>query len=424
MRLSVGLLGLALVASPAAAQAPLTLESVYADLDATHPRLQAAAAEAEAARARIRPAGRWPDPTVQFALMNRSLPGLGQAQPLGMNQVTLMQMVPVAGKTGLSVRAARAGAEAEADRAREARLAVRAEGARRFFALYETEGMLAVTEQGRGLLAEALRASEAGYAQGLVPQAAVLRAQVEVARMDEMLLRLRAMRRGTAGGLNALRGRPLDQPVAPARLPGFPDSLPSRDSLETWALGDRPALAAGARDVEAQGLLATRAGREIWPDLTLGVTYGQRSMPSGGTDRMASFMLGFALPIAPGRLQHAMRDEALARQAAARADLDAMRLETRDQVSTLSAEADQATATATLYRTTLLPQLEAAAASALAGFRRGLVDFTTLIESDLALVMARQELVRLDAGLGRALAELEALTATPLLRATPTGADQ
>ena len=137
------------------------------------------------------------------------------------------------------------------------------------------------------------------YAAGQAPQSAVLRGQVELARMDEGLIRMRAMREAMASGINALRGLPLDTPVGAVILPRFPDALPGRDAVEAMALAGRPMLAAGGFDAEASDYLARRAGREIWPDLTLGLVYGQRPMPDGGTDHMASFMLGFTLPLTP-----------------------------------------------------------------------------------------------------------------------------
>lgn len=421
MRIVVVVVGLALPAQAAHAQAasPLTLAEVYHRIESASPRLAAARARSEAARARIGPAGRWPDPAVQLALMNRGLPRLGLSDPLGMNQIQIMQMVPVAGKTGLAVRAARAGAEAEAERSRETAQAIRADAAMRFFDLYQADATLVLMREGRGLLGEALRAGEAMYASGGTPQAAVLRAQVELARMDEAVLRMEAMRASMAAGLNALAGLPLDAPVGTPALPAFPPAPPSTDSLEALALARRPMLAAGALDATQRELLARRTAREIWPDLTLGVSYGQRPMPEGGTDRMASFMLGFTLPLTPGSRQRQMTSEARAMHAEAVADLAAMRVETRERIGALAAELTRTAATRRHYETILLQELEAASSSALSGYRAGQVDFMTLLESRMGLISARQELVRLDVETGKAWVELEMLTTITFLTADP-----
>lgn len=80
----VVVVGLALLAREVHAQAPspLTPAEVYRRIEPASPRLAAARARSDAARARIGPASRWPDPALQLALMNRSLPRLGLSDPL------------------------------------------------------------------------------------------------------------------------------------------------------------------------------------------------------------------------------------------------------------------------------------------------------------------------------------------------------
>ncbi len=174
-------------------------------------------------------------------------------------------------------------------------------------------------------------------------------------------------------------------------------------------------LAAGAARIEASDAMARRAGREIWPDLTLGVIYGQRPMPDGGTDRMGSFMLGFTLPLSAGSRQRQMEAEAKAMNSMAIADLDDMRNETRGRIGELHADLTRARTLSALYHTTLLPQIRAASAAALSGYRSGAVDFMTLLDSQMNVLRATQELFRFDAETGKAFAELEMLTATELL---------
>ncbi len=405
---------LATTALMAQGPAPLTLAQVYDGVAGTSPRLAAARAQVAAADARVRPAGKWPDPEIQLGLMNRNLPGLGLQDPLGMNQIQVMQMIPTAGKTGLAVKAARAEAKAEAARADETGWEVRSRAAMVFYDLYQADGTLAEMQRGRRLLEDINRTASAMYAEGQGPQVAALRAQMELARMDEDILRMSAMREGMAARLNALLARPSEAALGSPVLPRIPDSLPSRDSLEALALGRRPMLAAGAARIEAANAMARRAGREIWPDVTVGVIYGQRPM-DGGTDRMASVMLGFTLPISAGGKQRQMALEARAMEAMSAADLSDMQAETRGRIGEVYADLQRARRLAGLYRRTLLPQADAVSVSALTGYRSGSVDFMALLDAQMALLRVRQDIVRLDAEAGKAVAELEMLTASPLL---------
>ncbi len=417
MRWTLFLLVPLFAGAPLAAQSDggLTLAEVYGSLTSSSPRIAAALAQAAAARARIGPVSRWPDPAIQLGLMNRNLPGLGLQDPLGMNQIQVMQMVPVAGKTGLAVKAARADADAEDARAREVGWEVRARAAMSFYDLYQADHSLAAMAAARRLLQDILRTTESMYAGGKGRQTDVLRAQVELARMDEEILRMKAMREGMAVRLNTLRGLAADAPVPTPLLPRLPDSLPLRETLETRALSDRPMLAAGQSRIASAEATARRAAREIWPDLTLGLIYGQRPMMGGGTERMGSFMLGFTLPLTAGSRQHQMTAEARAMAAMATADLADMQTETRGRIGELHADLTRAHHLAQLYHSTLLPQLRATATAALSAYQSGGTDFMTLLDSQMAVIRAEQELFRFDADAGKALAELEMLTATELM---------
>jgi len=241
----------------------------------------------------------------------------------------------------------------------------------------------------------------------------VLRAQVEVARMTQEITSMRAMRDALAARLNALLDQPLKTPVFSPTLPRYPDSLPPLDSLQAVALAERPILQAGASDVEAAEQAARLAHREIWPDLQLGVEYGQRP-EDGGTDRMISFTFGVSVPLFAGRRQLPMRREADAMQLMASADLEVMRAETSGRLGELYAEAGRARSLAGLYRATIIPQADATLASALSAYRVGSVDFMTLLDNQMNVNRYWQDLFRLQADEGKAIAEMEMLLGQPL----------
>jgi outer membrane protein, heavy metal efflux system len=402
--------------SPVAQVRPdsLTLRSVYTRLDEGTPRTAAALASARAAEARIDPARRPPDPELQVGLMNRRLPGFGLDEVLGMNEIRLMQMIPIAGKLGLAAQVERARTAAAGARADDVRWEERARAAMAFYELYETDQAIAVARETQRLLRDLVSTTSTMYAVGEGRQPDVLRAQVELARMTEDVVRMEAMRAGAASQLNAVLDRPADSAVPSPALPSFPAELPSRDSLERLALAHRPMLKAGREDVHAAEAAEHLAGREIWPDLTVGVQYGWRPMESG-TDHMVSLMLGFRVPIWAGSRQLAMRQETRAMRDMAAADLAAMAATTRGRVGELDAEVHRDRTLLQLYRTTVLPQAGATVGSALSAYRVGSVDFMTLLDARMSESRYRQEIARLEADLGRAIAELEMLVGQELL---------
>lgn len=397
----------------------LILSEVFQALDTASPRLEAARQMAAAAKARVAPARTLPDPQIQFGLMNRNLPGFGLQDPLGMNQVQVMQMVPIAGQLGLAGRVAKAQAGAATARAADLAWDLRARAAMLFYELYQLDRSIEVAVTTQGLLRDIGSTARTMYSVGQGRQADVLRAQIEVDRMTEELARMGAMRDGAAARLNALLNRPTDTPVPSPILPRFPHDIASADSLERLALAGRPMLAAGALDLDAAMAAERRAHSEIWPDLQLGAIYGQRPMP-GGTDRMMSLMVGFSVPIWAGRRQLKMRQETEAMRLGAEAELGAMRAETRGRVGELVATLRRSRALRDLYRTTILPQAAAAVTSTVSAYQVGEVDLLMLLDAEMTVNRYRQQVFQLEAEEGTTLAELEMLLGHALFDAAQT----
>ena len=411
-----------MVATRADAQAseraptPLTLGAIYRDIERESPRAEAARALAIAARARVPAAGLPPDPQLQLSFMNYTLPGLTPMDPVGMTSLQLMQMIPVPGKLRLSGRIAGAQAHAVGARATDVLWELRSEAAMAFYDVYATDQNIAVARETLRLLQDVRRTAEAMYRVGEGRQTDVLRAQVEIARMVEDTIRMTTMRTAMAARLNALLDRPAETVVGSLARPIFPDSVALPGTFVERADAQRPTLRAGESEVDAAEAQAALARREIWPDLTVGIQYGQRSGEMG-PERMGSLMIGGSLPIFARSRQLRMREEADAMREMAEADLTAMRADTRARVMGAYATLTRARNLTVLYRTTVLPQAEATVTSALAAYRVGSVDFMTLLDNRMSVNEFRQELFALEAEEGKAWAELEMLMGRELLDA-------
>lgn len=415
--------GAALPAAGASGGVPpgdtLTLAAAYAAARAANPRLAAAAAGADAAAARVPGAGRPPDPTVQVGAMNLSLPGLRADMPSSMApSIQAMQMLPIAGKLGLASRAA--GAEARAARADadEAWWEVRAAVARAFYDIYAADRRIAVMERTLRLLGDFRRVAQAMYASGTGRQSDVLRADVDVAKMRAELVRMRAMRASAAARLNGLLDRPADTPIPAVAAPALPDTIPDADTLLAWAEAGRPMLERGRAAVDEARARRALARREIWPDLTVGVQYGQRAGDMG-TERMGGAMLGVTLPLYARSRQLRMRDEAAAMERMAAAKLADMRAGVRARIAALVADLARDRELIRLYRTEILPQAAAGVRSALSSYRVGAVDVMTLADAQMTENTYEQELYALQASYGAAVAELETTIGRELPVARP-----
>jgi outer membrane protein, heavy metal efflux system len=404
---------LAGAAATAAAQQPIRLGELYEEARRSSPRVEAARALARAAQARVPSSRRPEDPQLQLGLMNRSLPGFDPMPGIGMTQLSLMQMVPVAGQLRIKGSVASNLAAAAGERAVETEWEVRTAVAMAFYDLYATDRQLAVARETLQLLHNISRTAESMYRVGEGRQTDVLRAQVEIARMTEDTLRMTAMRESMAARLGAALDRVTAIGGSPV-LPVFPAALPEPVSLQEQALGGRGMLRAGAAELDAADDMQRLARREIWPDLQVGIAYAQGPSLAGmdeptRTERMASVMLGVNVPVFARSRQMAMREEAVAMQQMARADLAAMRADTRARVTIAFADLERARRLQQLYRATVLPQASAAVQSALSAYRVGGVDFMTLLDNQMTVNTYRGELAVLEADEGKAWAELEML---------------
>lgn len=394
-------------AQTATAGRATTLDEVLELARERSPRLRAARAVADAAVARRPGAGTLPDPAVQLGIMNFSVPGLRTDMPNSMAPaLQLMQMVPFPGKLGLAGNIAEKSslmAHAEAD---ETWWELRSQAAMFFYELYAVDRQTAVMRETLRLLQDFEQIAKAMYGAGEGRQSDVLRANVEVARMDAEIRRMEAMREAAAARLNGLLDRPAATPIPQPALGPLPLDPPPADTLRAWAEQYRPMLEQGKLAVDQALSRRALARKEIWPDLTVGLQYGQRP-GAMGTERMASAMVGFSLPVFASKRQYRMRDEAAAMEQMARADLAGMRADVDARIRELLADLDRDRTLIRLYRNEVLPQAEANVESAYSSYRVGAVDFMTLVDARMTVNNYEQELHGLLADLGRTIVDLE-----------------
>ncbi len=401
---------IALAARPAVAvgQAPadtLRLADVLASARQANPMLRAARLEADAAAQRVPQAGALPDPQFQLGLMNRPLAGFGTMDPMTMNSYQLTQALPWPGKLSFGQDRARNLAQAQRlDAAQtEADLIATVSGA--YYQLAYMDRALAAMGQTRDLLRSFHQVSSAMYGVGTGLQQDVLQAQVAVARMTEDVTAMTQERVAMAARLDALLGRDATAPVGALELPPAGDTLPSVDSLMTLAAERRPALRAARQRVLAAAAGYREARREIFPDLMIGVSYGQRPR----FDDMVSVMIGFSIPVWASSRQLPLRREMQAMQAVEEARARDLYNETYARLAELRAQAVRARNLSQLYATAILPQARASVDAALASYRVGQVNFMSLVENQMTVNRYAIEGVRLLAEHHTAMAEIGAL---------------
>ena len=396
----------------AAAQAPgARVEELLEIARRQNPELAAMGHEAEAARERVLPAGALPDPMGRIELRdpgNQAGNGDFSLLParVGSTKYTVAQTFPLWGKRDLRREMAEADAtQAQARRAGTwAELAAKVKAA---FAQYFLAGQsLKITQELLRLAGSLEQLTQARYADGLVPQQDVVRAQVERTALQGELLMQETGHHHAVARLNALLRRP---PAAPLARAEALRPLPAPARLDFAALEARlqaanPQLAAR----EAQ-IAAAEKNRELvlksgYPDLTVGVS------PIQTRNRVTEWELMFEVNIPlQQESRRSQEREAAAMAAAARARKEgaanAFAAELAENLSALDAarRLDQLVATA------LLPQADLAFQAALAGYETGKLDFATLLEAQRQLRKARLDRLKAQVEAQMRLAEIERL---------------
>lgn len=405
------------VARAQVVERPLTLDTVLRIAVDRNPGVRAARAMSRATSARIAATTRPPDPRLQLGLMNYSLRTLDPDPNLGMVQLQVMQDVPWPGKLAAASRVAQRRAESAEARVAVAATEARESAAMAFLDLAEVSALRAVVGSTREVLIGTASTATSRYRAGEGSQTDVLRAQVELARLEEEDVRLVASSEGAAARLAAALDTTVDITAATS-LPTLPDLVPALAGLIERALRSRAQLTAGHAELATATAAAVVARRERWPDLQVGVQYGRRGSPMG-VDHMGSLMIGASVPVFASRRQLPMREEAAAMQASAQAEIDLWRADTRARVREAHAALTSARRLRLLYRTTIVPQAAAASDAALAAYRTGTGDFASMLAARLELVRLRREQVGLDVAEARAWVTLDILI-TPHSRPTST----
>ncbi|MDT8341131.1 MAG: TolC family protein [Longimicrobiales bacterium] len=380
---------------------------------ARNPELLALRALADAAAARVPEAGTLPDPTLTLGAMNLGLFDLDRGMPNSMApSVQLSQTLPFFGKLRLREEMADATGEEARVTVAESEWRLRGRVAEEFHALYALDQRLAVQQRTLELLQDFQSVARALYASGTGNQGDVIRADVEVARLDAEMQRLQALRAVRAASLNALLDRPGGAQVGTLLLDPVPEAVPAPETLLAWAMETRPALIRESVRVERARTGVELAERDFWPDFTVSAQFGRRGGENARS--MGSLLVGASLPIHAGSRQRPRVEAARAMERAAEAGASGVRAAVDAELRTVLADLRRAGSLMTLHRDEIIPAAQANVNSSLASYRVGAVDFATLVDAQLAVDRFEQDYHQLVADYCTALSQLEAVVGRPL----------
>ena len=391
------MLAAALLPAAAGAQTvSLTEPQALAQLAAENPRVTAARAAVDEARAEVLAASRWPNPRVTF---NReAVAGVTE------DMVMVGQVLPITGRRRFDMAAASALVDASSSRADDQVRRLRANLRLAFNDLWTAqvrERELAASRDRLRDLAEVLgRRETAGDAAGFDR----LRAEREVIDVDADRALAGTDRLRAQAQLSSFLTTPAEGPaLEAARTPPQRSPLPTLEELVARAQTARGEFIALQREVEAAEFAGRAAARRLIPEPEL--VAGTKSSNAGGGDVGSILSVHVAVPL----FDRAKPERALAqaRGRRARAEADALRRTVRGDIAAWRAAAVERRDIADRYRaavTATSDQIERIALVSYEAGERGILD---LLDAYRIGAAARARQAALDAAAREADIELE-----------------
>lgn len=390
-----------------------SLASLITEALHNNPEIQAAQQEREAARQRIAPAQALDDPMLEAGVINAPLASSPfNREDMTMKMIGLSQRLPFPGKRGLRKDVASKDAEAIEYGYQETVIRVIRDLKLAYFDLGLTLEMTKLVEKNKLILEGFLHLAEEHYKVGQGSQADALKAQTQVSRMQDELLRLARERPVIEAELMRTLGRQASAAALMPTPPHIHEKLLNLESLRETAFAQRPQLLALQSLIARNEKSIDLARRAYYPDLDVRFSYGQRDNMLDGTrrDDMVSMTVAINLPVWRGNKieprimeSQALREQALNLHQMQQNEI-AARL--RQQVAIV----EQNLKSARLYQTTILPQARLTVESALAAYRVNRIDFLTLLDDQMTVFNYEISLVTTTANYNKALAEIDLLT--------------
>lgn len=382
--------------SQAAPRAPLTLAEAEDLALQGEPGRQALEARAAALREQAVVAGELPSPMLRVGLNNFPIESGGFATE-GMTQagVGLRQVFPPGKTRRLSVEKFGLLSDSMAENASARGRSVLTATRRAWLELYFLDRSHALVVESRPFFADLAEVTRSLYAVGRKTQQDVLRAELELSRLDDRLIDIERQRARAQAALAEWIGAAAGRPMAP-KIPAW-DLLPTLETLRQ-SLSQHPSLLAAEAQVAASEAEVRIADERSKPGWALDVGYGYREgrLPSGEPrSDMVTVGVTFDLPIFRKRSVDSALTAALQERTAASASKKRLQRELQRQLEAEFAEWRNLSRRLSLFDSRILGQAEDQAEAALLAYRSDAGDFADVMRAYVGHLNTRIDHIRL-----------------------------
>ena len=399
-RLSLyGLLAAGFFLAPVASarqEVPLTLAEAEDIALANEPGQLAMLAVADALDEQASAAGELPDPTLRVGLGNFPINGGGfsteamtQAQ-LGVRQVFTRGRARALGSERLKSMADERTCSAQA-RSRDVMAATRVA----WLEIYYWQKAHQIVTESRPFFEDLVNVTRSMYAVGRKSQHDVLRAELELSRLDDRLIEAGRARAEARATMSQWLGADAYRPLA-MRLPAWPRP-PAQAELRAQ-LGEHPRIAAADTTVQVMQSGVDLAKERSKPDWALDIAYGYRegSLPNGEPrSDFISVSVSVGLPFFGRDRQDSELAAALSERRAAVASKAELQAELLSELDLRYARWRDLNERLALYENQILGQSKGQAQAALLAYQSDTGDFSDVMRGYIDDLNTRLEYTRL-----------------------------
>ena len=386
----------------------LTLKDYLGYAESHNAGLKSSYQQWQAALEQIPQAGALPDPQINYGYYARQS-DMQARQTLG-----VMQTFPWFGKTDAKAQSANKDAAAEKQKYEAARLALFKEVKEGFYEFAYLARAIDIAKENLELMRHFEEVARTKYMTASVNHPDVIRAQIETAKMEDILQGLGQLREPTASRLTAALNLPADINLPWPKAEDFNVKEPDYEQLASILRQKNPELAGLNYEAMAAESKIKLAEKNFYPDVGVGVEWTQFDK-SGGNSGQDSVALVFQLnlPI--------WRDSYSGGVKQAQAEAMSIKQKKIDTENALLAKTSKALyeyrdslRKIKLYGDTLIPKGRELLQASEAAYRAGTIDFLSLIDAQRTLLDYHLSLQRAITDNRQKLAELEMLAGSEL----------
>ena len=291
------------------------------------------------------------------------------------------------------------------------------------YAFYEYSYLaeaIEITKQNLELVTHFEEIARSRYTTAITSHPDIIRAQIELAVLEDRLKSLKELRPAVTAKLNSILNRPAPADLPWPKAPEYQPISVSFPQLYAIITENNPQLAALDYDIEAARNKEKLAQKKSYPDIGIGVGFidtahavasGMGGSDSGKDPVIA--MITLTLPIWADNYKAARR-QAQAQLAQSTHEKTQMENTLADQAQQLLYQFEDSKRKIKLYKDVIVPKAEEMLVASESAYQAGTIDFLSLIDAQRVLLKYQLYYERVMAESAQKLAKIEMLAGTEL----------